>query len=209
MDSQVKTSGPFGNYSHGSAGAVLNGLCNIGVPLNKVEQVKISKDLVLESDEKSTFARFKWFEDIEQPLFFFTNDVYGRQSAMWGDDKKLHAKFHLSLYVHDSASLLIYKDREKDLFTEELYDFMKMFLGANVSHVTENPSAWEKQNHEMYKIRQKAGAFFQGGHRSFDDGFIYIEFHQPKGAQAFVDYVNNNFVYEGYNKPPEHEMEIY
>lgn len=26
--------------------------------------------------------------------------------------------------------------------------------------------------------------------------FIYIEFWKPEGAQAFVDYVNNNFVYK-------------
>lgn len=207
MTTEVKISGPFGPYLRHSSGAILNSLCAMGVPLNTVERLTIDDDRVLDGPKE--FARYKWFEGITQPLFYFQNDTYGRQSAVWGDDKKLHPKFHLSLYHHGNTSLVIYKQRENDLFTQELYDFMKMFIGANISRVREDDPDWIKQNHEMYNIRQKAGAFFQGGYNSFDEGFIYIEFWKPEGAQAFVDYVNNNFVYGGRTQPPEHEMEVY
>lgn len=193
MTTEVKINGPFGLYPRNTGGAILNSIYAMGVPLSTVERLTIDDGRVLNGPKE--FARYKWFEGITQPLFYFQSDVYGRQNVIWSDDKKLRPKFHLSLYHHGSASLVIYKQREKDLFTQELYDFIKQFIAANVAHVTENSSDWAKKNNEMYNIRQKAGAFFQGGSNSFDEGFIYIEFWKPEGAQAFVDYVNNNFVY--------------
>lgn len=200
MNAQTSISGPFGNYPRHSSGAVLNALCSASVPLVIVERLTIGDGRVMDGSKE--FARYKWFDGVTQPLFYFQSDTYGRQSALWGDDKKLRPKFHLSLHHHGNASLVIYKQRENDLFTQELYDFIKGFIAANVSHVTENSSDWVKKNHEMYNIRQKAGAFFQGGYNSFEEGFIYIEFWKPEGAQAFVDYVNENFVYEGRVRPP-------
>lgn len=194
MTTEAKINGPFGAYPRHSTGAVLNALFSAGVPLVIVEQLTIDVGRVMDGSKE--FARYKWFDGIEQPLFYFQNDVYGRQLATWDEDKKLRPKFHLSLHHHGSASLVIYKQRDKNLFTKELYDFIKGFIGADVSHVTESSSEWSKKNHEMYKIRQEASAFFQGGSNSFDDGFIYIEFWKPEGGQAFVDYVNNNFVYK-------------
>ena len=207
MSTQTSISGPFGNYPRHSSGAVLNALCSAGVPLITVERLTILDGCV--KDGPNEFARYKWFDGIDQPLFYFQNDSFGRQKAIWGEDKKLHPKFHLSLFHHGNASLVIYKQRDRDLFTEHLYTFIKGFITANISHVTEESSQWMKQNHEMYKIRQNAIAFFQGGSNSFDEGFIYIEFWKPEGAQAFVDYINNNFIYEGRVQPPEHEMEFY
>jgi hypothetical protein len=45
---------------------------------------------------------------------------------------------------------------------------------------------------ERYKIRQQAGAFLQGGHDR-EEGWILIEFWKPDGAQAIVDWVNQNW----------------
>lgn len=198
MNTEIKISGPFGIYPLKSGGGVLNSLCAERVPLNTVERLTIMGDGTLKDGEE-TFARYKYFNGIDKPLFFFTKDNYARQDAMWHtvDDKKvLRPHLKLSLYLHDNASLVLYQPRDGSVFTEELYDFIKYFIGANISHINETSPDWMKQNHEMYKIRQDAGAFFQGGSDGFQNGFLYIEFWKPEGAQAFVDYINNNFVYK-------------
>jgi len=190
---------------------LLNSLCEEGVPLNIVERLTIMCDGTLKDGEE-TFACYKYFDGIDKPLFFFNSVNYGHQNAVWHtvDGKEvLRPQLKLSLYLHNNASLVLYKPRDRSVFTEDLYDFIKRFMNANISHVTESSSEWTKQNHQMYKIREDAGAFFQGGSDSFHNGFLYIEFWKPKGAQAFVDYVNNTFVYEGFTPSPVESMEYY
>lgn len=205
-------SGPFGNYNYATAGGVLNALCAEGVPLNTVEHVTVSftgnhGGEIKDGDE--LFATFKVFPAMNRVLFMFRKHDYGQQTAMWGDDKKLHPKFKLCLYVHDQAGLIVRADREKNLFTKELYEFINEFMGANISRIDEGSSDWMKRNHEMYKLRQACGAFFQGGHGGHDKEWLYIEFWKPEAAQAFVDYINENFVYEGVTQPPAESMECY
>lgn len=48
-----------------------------------------------------------------------------------------------------------------------------------------------RMDHEHYKLRMDAGAFFQGGSTE-DEGWILIEFWNPDQAQKFVDYVNKH-----------------
>lgn len=205
-------SGPFGNYNYATPGGILNALCAEGVPLITVERLNISFEsnqggVVKDGDER--FATFKLFNGINKPLFYFQSQRIGQQTAIWDEDGKLRPKFKLSLYVHDQAALIVRADREKNLFTKELYEFVNEFLGANISHVDEDSPDWMKRNHEMYNLRQACGAFFQGGHGGHDKEWLYIEFWKPEGAQAFVDYINNNFVYEGVTQPPAHSMEVY
>lgn len=198
-------SGPFGNYNYATPGGVLNALCAEGVPLNTVERVTVSftgnhgGEI---KDGKELFATFKVFPAMNRVLFMFRKHDYSQQSAMWGHDKKLRPKFKLCLYVHDQPGLIVRADRDKNLFTKELHEFITMFIRADISHINENSPDWMKKNHEMYNVRQAAGAFFQGGHGSHDKEWFYIEFWKPEGAQAFVDYVNENFVYEGRVQPP-------
>jgi hypothetical protein len=204
-------SGPFGNYPAKSGGGILNALCNERVPLNIVERLTINGDGTL-NDGTVQFARYKHFNGIDKPLFFFANDAYARQNAMWhdvGNKKVLRPNLKLCMYLHGNASLVLYKPRDGSVFTEELYDFINGFIGANISHINESSPEWVKQNHEMYKIRKEAAAFFQGGSDGFHNGFLYIEFWKPEGAQAFVDYINNTFVYEGVTPPPTESMEHY
>lgn len=55
-------SGPFGNYPHGSVGAVLNSLCEeYCIPLSKVEDLTVS-DGVLTLHGKE-FGYYCWDED--------------------------------------------------------------------------------------------------------------------------------------------------
>lgn len=198
MITEKKISGPFGDYPVNSGGGILNALCKEGVPLNIVEQLTINGNNTL-LDGTANFAQYKYFNGIDKPLFFFNKETYSRQNAMWHtvDAKKvLRPHLKLCMYLHGNASLVLYKPRDGSVFTEELYDFIKGFIGANISHVNELSSEWMKRAHEMYKIRQDAGAFFQGGSDGFQNGFLYIEFWKPEGAQAFVNYINENFVYK-------------
>jgi hypothetical protein len=206
MNTQNTISGPFGSYPYNSAGAILNSLCHEGVPLNKVESVQISENTITYGGKE--FARYKFFDGIDKPLFYFQDTAYGRQTAIWYDDqgkKVLKPKFKLSLHTHGSVSLVISEFKDKSLFTEDLWYFIKTMMYANLSFVDENSTQGEKTENEMYKLKKDSGAFFQGGSESPKSEYIYIEFWNPKGAQAFVDYINNNFVYkdEVYVSPEE------
>lgn len=198
MNTEIKISGPFGSYPANSAGGILNSLCNEGVPLNTVERLTLNGDGTIKDGNKE-FARYKFFEGVDKPLFYFQDETFARHGAIWHDvngEKVLRPKLSLGLYHHGNASLVLWNKRDGSLFTEELYDFIKTFVAANVSHVKDDSPDWMKQSHQMYKIRQDAGAFFQGGSSGFNEGFVYIEFWKPEGAQAFVDYINNNFIYK-------------
>lgn len=201
-------SGPFGSYDYDSMGGVLNSLYKEGVPLNTVERVTVDFKNKVIKDGEVEFAKFKFFENIEKPLFCFQSQNYHRQSSMFDHDDKLKPNFKLCMYVHGSASLVISKVEDSRLFTRELYYFIKKIMAANVSHIDEDSPAWMKESNEMYELKNNAGAYFQGGSDSFEDEYIYIEFHKPAGAQAFVDYVNENFTYEGVVRPPVMPMDF-
>lgn len=187
-----KISGPFGSYDWGTAGAILNSLCkHYNIPLPTVERLRIDKGELTENDK--LFANYKWIEGIERPLFRFSDYVtYGRQNRF----VEGKPKFHLELYVHNNPGFVVSEFRDKKLFTPELWQFVDRMMSANISHMSEHPSEYEKKEHEMYQLRQAAGAFFQGGASGPDQKFIYIEFWKPEGAQAFVDYINENFRYK-------------
>lgn len=207
-----KINGPFGSYSAKSPGGILNALHAEGVPLTTVERVIVSFDTsvtgtIVEDDK--TIATFKYFPDLDKTLFLFQVKTYGKQTATWDEEGKLRPKFKLSLYHHGSSSLVVSKHKDGDLFTQELFDFVSDLMSANISHVTADSSDYMKEENQKYLIKQEAGAFFQGGSSGFDQEFIYIEFWKPAGAQAFVDYINKNFYYEGVNQPPVHSMEVY
>lgn len=202
-------SGPFGAYPINSGGGVLNALCGEGVPLNTVERLTICHkvgDYNIVKDGDTEFARYKYFDGIDTPLFMFQNQNYGRHSAVWNENDVLQPKLKLCLHHHGSASLVMSTHRDNDLFTEDLYLFIKGMLGANRSHISEDSSEWEKLNHKQYVLKNNASAFFQGGSEKFDE-YLYIEFWKPAGAQAFIDHINETFVYKGRVKPPVHSME--
>lgn len=168
--------GPFGNYERSSTGHVLNALSHLGIPMHVVESVQFAEDREMKLHGK-LFGKYKYFEGIEQPLFLFFGTNYNQQKMVIQQDKSLRPAFHLCLSNHDTPGL-IFSGREA---TVELHEFMTGLLSAN--HIDD----------PRYHLRQTAGAFFQGGHQRPDGEYIYIEFWQPKGAQAFVDYVNENY----------------
>lgn len=204
--SESIVTGPFGSYEPNTMGGMLNLLHGQGVPLTTVENLNFDFTKKEITYDGLPFAMFKSFDGIEKPLFFFQNQNFGRQQAAWDEDGKLVPKFHLSLYHHGHSSLVITKQRDCQLFNKELYEFITKMMVANISHVTEDSSDYMKELNEMYLVKNASGAFFQGGSGGMDKEYIYIEFWKPAGAQAFVDYINNNFKYETIVKPPEMMM---
>ena len=168
--------GPFGNYERSSTGHVLNALSHLGIPMHVVESVQFDEDREMKLNGK-LFGKYKYFEGIEQPLFLFFGFNYNQQKMVIQQDKSLRPAFHLCLSNHDTPGL-IFSGREA---TPELHDFLNNILAQNNIF------------NDCYKLHQKAGAFFQGGHQRRDDEYIYIEFWRADGAQAFVDYVNENY----------------
>lgn len=125
------------------------------------------------------FATYKYFEGIEAPLFRFQDKVFAQHRHIT-DGKVLQSNFHLSLSVHNTAGLVVTGwDATQDL---------RVFLKGMLTNLMTDP---------CYALHKDAGAFFQGGYQDAEDdehGYIYVEFWKSAGAQAFVDYLNANFV---------------
>ena len=171
-----QTSGPFGIYKKCSTGHVLNALCAMGVPVNTVENIRFGgqEQLLLNNE---VFANYKYFPGIEQPLFRFQNKVFDQQRFIKLDNGFLKPDFHLSLSPQGTAGLII----SGPLATPELHEFLCGMFTNRMPDI-------------RYELHQTAGAFFQRGRPTQMDERFYIEFWRPSGAEAFLDYINTNFV---------------
>ena len=170
--------GPFGSYPHGTHGAVLNAAVRIeNIPLNRVEHFTLGEHNTIKVGDKLV-GRYKWFEDITQPLFIWLDSEYRAyaQHRFVSDNGVLIPKFRLTLCVQGSPAFEI----DGPNATPELHEFLMGML----TNWTLDP---------CYDIHQEAGAFFQGGAHAPDGQFFMIEFWKPKGIQAFMDYLNNNY----------------
>ncbi len=168
---------PFGNYELGTPGHVLNALCAEGIPMHVAESVTIGeKEIRLNG---KLFAMYKYFFGLDKPFFYFYDTVYKEHNLEGLPDGKFKPHFKLSLSNHLTVGLVIHGQ----LATEELHHFISSML----TNVIADP---------LYKLHKDACAFFQGGSENPKGKYIYIEFWKPESAQAFVDYINNNFVYE-------------
>lgn len=65
----------------------------------------------------------------------------------------------------------------------ELHALLRRVVGCN----------WV--NDPAYKVRNDAGAFFQGG-SNLTEGWALIEFWRPEGAQAFVNFIAKEWLKE-------------
>ena len=146
------------------------------------------KELVLES--KTTpyqgvinyhgviVGAFKWFEGLDEPCFRWQGEEFGKHSR----HKKVvvdgveRIKFRPSLSYHDTVGLIV----EGKFATPELHQFLMGML----TNYMDDP---------RYEIHRKANAFFQGGSNDPDGGWFYVEFWNPAGVEAFINYVNEHY----------------
>lgn len=169
--------GPFGKYDRGTTGHVLNALCHLKIPLIIVEALEFTGTDGKLNWAGKEFVHYKYFDGIDQPLFYFQERKFNQQSMIMNEDNSLKPDFHLSLTTNDSPGLIV----TGPIATPELQEFIRGML----TNWTSDP---------CYKIHTDAGAFFQGGSNDPNGGYIYIEFWKPAGAPAFVDYLNSHFI---------------
>lgn len=132
-------SGPFGNFERCTPGAILNSLHALGIPVSTVDDLIVGSDAVRYRNE-SLFARYKWFDGIDMPLFNF-------------DDVKLHhllrdreGNFPLILSPHDTPGIIIQGHAANPTVHETIRRCLTNYM-----------------DDEFYKLHQNAGAFFLGG----------------------------------------------
>lgn len=165
-------------YPRTSIGHVLHYLREWGVPETTAGRVTVGNGKI--SDGNKLFALYRYFDGIEQPLFMFMDTAFKNQIVEIQADGSLKAKFRLCLGAHMSPSLVV----EGHQATRELYEFLQRKC---FTQYIDEPG---------YQLTQRSGAFFQGGSHDADGKWFYVEFWRPEGAQAFVDFVNENY------KPP-------
>lgn len=174
----------FGDYPKGSTGHVLNSLVDAGVPLQVVENVGIGSWLVSYNGE--ILARFKNFDEIEQTLFSFRVKAYSQQitTVLDGDVKPA---FKLLLNANDKPALIV----TGSLVTRPLVEFVEAMLNRTTAIgfdmlfaiiKASEPVVLGRPGHDDYKTDPNGLE-------------LHVEFHNPNGAQAFVDYINVNFKY--------------
>lgn len=185
-----KISGPFGQYEHGSVGGVLNTLCEIyNVPLTRVEHVKIGHDNRTQRGtvtyNGTVVAEFRWFEGIDHAVMRFTNpDWRCYESHRWvlddADPEILHPRFIVTLNGHNMAAFNI----DGKMATPQLHAFLNYPMLSSLT------------TDETYRLSKECGAFFQGGSHDPKGKWFLIEFWQPKGVKAWMDYLNANYVHD-------------
>lgn len=179
MTSAVTNSGPFGQYSRGSTGHVLNALCKVGVPLHIVEEVcfSLSKTEAMLKYCGKEFCRYKYFNGIEQPLFLFHDSTYGKQRMIVDPEAgTVRPRFHLGLSVQGTPGLTI----DCPEASKELRDLIKWMCSTNCD------------SDFVRDLAHETIALFEGGDHA--GAQIDVRFWKPEGAQAFVDFINQNFV---------------
>lgn len=174
--------GPYGQYTRKSLGHILNALCHWGIPLNVVESLHSTPDGEIRDNKNQVFARYKYFDGIEQPLFYFTaihnyNDHLYTVEQIDGHDE-IQPNFRLQLSSKDTPGLMV--DQK--------------ILATPVLHAIFNRTLTNYMNDPWYEVHKKAGAFFQGGYGSPEGEYFYIEFWQSKGAQAYIDRLNSEYI---------------
>lgn len=172
----VKIPGPFGNYDHGTPGAVLNAAVRYeNVPLHKVERFQVGDGVI--TDGVNIIARYKWFDGLDHPCFYWLGE-YRRYSEfrMQDRDGKQVPKFRATLTCHGTVGLEV----NKELAVPALYQFI-------------NKTKSSHSNKEGHSVYESCGAMCHGGCHDNDGRRILLEFWKPEGVQAFVDYLNENY----------------
>lgn len=162
-------------YQRGSIGHVLHHLREWGIIETIAGSVMVGDGAITYGGEE--FAKYKYFDGIEQPLFRFQNEVYMRQHYVRQTDDSFRPDFKLTLSDNDRVCLAI-----KGLAaTPKLHDFVHYEV---MTTFVLKPG---------YTLTKNSGAVFQSGINN-KYGEFTIEFLKPIGAQAFVKYINESFI---------------
>jgi hypothetical protein len=171
------TAGPFGHYPDACTGKLLNLMCKYErIPLSKVENVLIG-DRIITNTKGEAIGEYKWFDnDMAYFRWFGEFECYSKQHMGGNAKGERVPMFRIQLSNAGHAGFIIDgKEATADL---------NKFVGVMLTNSMTLPAYW---------IHKEAGAFFQSGSDNIDGENIYVEFWKPKGAQAWVDHLNEHF----------------
>lgn len=163
MNTNQHERGPFGHYTRGGMGHILNNLVHFGVPLSVAESVTVGDGEIKLKDK--SFALYKYFDGIDQPLFKFNDPAYQNRV------NPANGNYQLTMGSHMSPALVLTGEFNASYLAWET-------VKRCMTNYTPDP---------FYKLSQDSGAFFQGGSNNQGGEYIYVEFWKPAGAQAWVD----------------------
>ena len=161
---------------------VLQALRAWGVDSRTVDEVQVSEDSVTLNDK--TLARYKYFDEIEQPLFSFQDMKLREHKFAVKENGTRVPMFRPTLCGHSSPAFEI----SGELASRDLYYFLRCKFFNN------------HRDEPGYAAYQASGAFFQGGSNDADGQWFLIEFWKPKGVQAALDFINENYRPGTYDK---------
>lgn len=130
-------------------------------------------------DGDCLFGHAKYFNGIKQPLFYFHDTNWMKSYVKVEEDgsKKLQLQLHLECG-------LPYINMSGDSLTQNLYEFVVGLFDNN------------RTNHgDAYKLREAAKAVLDTDDPGISGRFIDMTFFEPKNTQAFVDYINKNYIF--------------
>ncbi len=159
----------------GSLGHILRALTEWGVAASIVNNIIMESTDTLLSKGK-VFAKYAYFEGIEQPLFHFMEKEYRQQSYRVEADNTVKPIFKMYLSHKGQAIFEI----RGNMANEELYHRLKEMT-------------CQEEGSPEYDVLRSSGAFFDTG---FDDPrgqHFLIEFWETKDAQKFIDHLNNTY----------------
>ena len=173
---------PFGEGQKGTTTYTLNSLYYYGVSLEVVQTLVVDKfciNKIIDEQFSEKFADYKYFDDIDYPLFRFKNKLYKQKVKLVKKEGKSFYKpiFSLSLSTQRTACLLI----------EDAYASEELFKLVTKSFTNDNKSEW-------FNLVQQSKARFTEGRNKPNDKYILIEFLNPSKAQAYVDKLNKKYI---------------
>jgi hypothetical protein len=170
--SKVMNNGPFGTAQRTSVAHVLNALVEYGIPLRVVKEINEVHNGVIEINGYE-FGKYRYFDNIEQPLFYFDDKSHMRQPSVTDPETGISkTAFRLNVTFNGIPCLWVNQNQS----TPEFRDFIsnKFFTCDCKEH--------------SYVLGVAAGAVDND-----NDGNYCIEFLNSEGIQDFVNYVNENY----------------
>jgi hypothetical protein len=179
--------GPFGICPKRSIGYVLNAMVQYGIPEHTVKEIQdVVGDAVggsILTAKGDLFGEYRYFQGIEQPLFNFHDEKYMKQPVVADPETGVvKPVFRLNLSADEGAAALIVSDR---FATSELYCFIKEMVNIDA-----DSAAYKK-----YELTMNANAALSDNKYFNSEGrCVHVVFWNPSEAQAFVDYINENYM---------------
>ena len=170
--------GPFGDGARLTLSHLLNALCTWGVPVAVVDKLSIQNADWL-SYQGKCFAKFKYFDGVEQPLFFFMDPGYITHPFIVktnGDVNEMVPNYRLSLSDTNRAVL--------DIRGPDVTDSLKYKLRETLTPI---------DDHDWFPVSERAQAVMETGYDRTSGEWVQVDFLMPVFAKEYLEKLNNEY----------------